>query len=385
MTTSTPQRVIVGLSGGVDSSVAALRLLEAGFEVEALFMKNWEEDDRDGHCAASEDLADARAVCERLGIPLHTVNFSAEYWERVFEHFLAEYAAGRTPNPDVLCNREIKFRAFLDHALAHGAEAIATGHYARIDRAPDGRCRLLAGRDPRKDQSYFLYLLDQRQLAHSRFPLGALHKDEVRAMARRAGLPTAAKKDSTGICFIGERPFREFLARYLPARPGDIVTERGRVIGRHQGLMYYTMGQRHGLGIGGVAGSGEAPWFVADKDLAGNRLIVVQGHDHPRLFHRWLSASQPHWIAGQPPALPLRCAARTRYRQPPQPCTVHAAGADRLHVVFETPQRAVTPGQSVVFYRGEECLGGAIIDRRADTRAALDDAPPTPAAAALAR
>ena len=383
MTATARPPIIVGLSGGVDSSVAALRLLEAGHPVRAVFMKNWEEDDREDYCAAAEDLADARAVCERLGIPLQAVNFSAEYWDRVFAHFLAEYAAGRTPNPDVLCNREIKFRAFLDHALAQGAARIATGHYARIVER-DGRYRLLTGRDPHKDQSYFLYLLDQRQLAHSLFPLGELTKAEVRALARRAGLPTAAKKDSTGICFIGERRFRDFLARYLPARPGDIVTERGRVIGRHHGLMYYTMGQRHGLGIGGVAGASDAPWFVADKDLDGNRLVVVQGHDHPRLYHRWLAASQVHWIAGQPPALPLRCAAKTRYRQPAQPCTVHAGPDGTLQVGFDQPQRAVTPGQSVVFYLGEECLGGAIIDRRADSRAALENPPPAPILASSA-
>ncbi|GAB6042311.1 tRNA 2-thiouridine(34) synthase MnmA [Endothiovibrio diazotrophicus] len=359
--------IVIGLSGGVDSAVAALRLIEAGHRVEGLFMKNWEEDDADGHCSAEEDLRDARQVADTLGIPLHTVNFSAEYWERVFEYFLAEYRAGRTPNPDVLCNREIKFKAFLDHALALGAEAIATGHYARSDTV-DGRHRLLKGRDPTKDQSYFLHLLDQHQLAHARFPLGELEKGEVRRIAAAAGFANAAKKDSTGICFIGERPFREFLGRYLPAQPGDIETPEGEVIGRHHGLMHYTLGQRRGLGIGGRRDAGEEPWFAARKELARNVLIAVQGHDHPLLLTHALEAGQLHWIAGRAPAAPFTCHAKVRYRQQEQPCVIEKIDADggRARVHFPQAQRAVTPGQSVVFYQGEACLGGGVIEAAFD-------------------
>ncbi len=353
-------RVIVGLSGGVDSSVAALQLLAQGHAVEGLFMKNWDEDDAEGHCAAQADLADARAVCEVLGIPLHKVSFSGEYWDRVFRHFLSEYEAGRTPNPDVLCNREIKFRAFLDHALGLGASAIATGHYARI--AGGGRRRLLKGSDPQKDQSYFLYQLGQEALTRSLFPLGGLTKPQVRTLAREAGLPTHAKKDSTGICFIGERRLRDFLQRYLPARPGTVETADGEPIGEHQGLMYYTLGQRQGLGIGGVPGRADAPWYVVDKDLARNTLVVAQEHDHPTLMHRALSASQLHWVAGTPPALPHSCRAKIRYRQADQACTIHRLAAGRLQVVFDVPQWAITPGQSVVFYDDEECIGGGIIE-----------------------
>ncbi len=352
--------IVVGLSGGVDSAVAALLLREQGYAVEALFMKNWEEDDAPEYCAAAADLADAQAVCDVLGIPLHTVNFSAEYWDRVFEYFLAEYRAGRTPNPDVLCNREIKFKAFLDHAATLGATTIATGHYARSD-LHEGRWRLLRGADPEKDQSYFLYTLGQAQLARSRFPLGHLAKGEVRRMAAAAGLPVHAKKDSTGICFIGERKFKEFLARYLPARPGDIVTPEGEVIGRHDGLMYHTLGQRQGLGIGGRHGSSGEPWYVAGKDLGRNLLLVVQGHDHPLLFSRALTATDLTWVAGEPPALPARCSAKVRYRQGDQPCRVEAGPEGGVTVTFDTPQRAVTPGQSVVFYDGAACLGGGII------------------------
>lgn len=358
-------RVIVGMSGGVDSSVAALRLLEAGYRVEGLFMKNWEDDDEAGYCAAAQDLEDARAVAQLLEIPLHKVNFAREYWDRVFRYFLAEYRAGRTPNPDVMCNKEIKFKAFLDYALSLGADLIATGHYARIARR-DGAQALLKGVDSNKDQSYFLYALGQRALSHSLFPLGGLTKTEVRAQAARAGLPNHAKKDSTGICFIGERRFRDFLARYLPAQPGEIVTPQGEVIGRHQGLMYYTLGQRHGLGIGGRREAAEAPWFVADKDLARNRLVVVQGHDHPLLLHRALLARQAHWIAGRPPPLPLTCQAKIRYRQAAQDCTVGPAAGGALSVVFARPQRAITPGQSIVFYDGECCLGGAVIEAPID-------------------
>jgi tRNA-specific 2-thiouridylase len=323
-------------------------------------MKNWEEDDTAEVCTAAEDLHDAKAVAERLGIPLHTVNFSAEYWERVFSYFLHEYEAGRTPNPDVLCNTEIKFKAFLDHALGLGADAIATGHYARVECA-GGHCRLLKGLDGGKDQSYFLHGLNQHQLGHARFPLGELEKSEVRRIAAEHGLATSAKRDSTGICFIGERNFKQFLGRYLPARPGPMRTPEGEAVGRHDGLMYYTLGQRQGLGIGGRDGGSGEPWYVVGKDLAHNVLLVAQGHDHPLLFSQGLIAESPHWIDGAPPPLPLQCTAKTRYRQPDQACTVEAAGEGLLRVHFDQPQRAVTPGQSVVFYREETCLGGAII------------------------
>ena len=351
-------KVILGLSGGVDSSVAALLLKKQGWQVEALFMKNWEEDDDAEYCSAAEDLADARAVAERLDIPLHTMNFSAEYWDRVFSYFLDEYRAGRTPNPDVLCNREIKFKAFLEHALEMGADYIATGHYARV--ACDERCHLLKAEDENKDQTYFLYMLGQHALSHSLFPLGGYSKPRVREMAREAGFSNYRKKDSTGICFIGERRFRDFLSTYLPANPGEIRTPEGQLIGEHQGLMYYTIGQRQGLGIGGVKGSSEAPWFVAAKDLENNVLIAVQGRDHPLLFSSQLEAEQLHWTAGQAPDSPLRCQARCRHRQPLQDCEVSIRG-DRMKVVFDQPQRAITPGQSVVLYQGQECLGGGII------------------------
>ncbi|HKK04611.1 MAG TPA: tRNA 2-thiouridine(34) synthase MnmA [Gammaproteobacteria bacterium] len=359
------RRVIVGMSGGVDSSVAALLLEEQGWDVQGLFMKNWEGDDTEDHCAAEADYADAKDVCTQLEIPLYGVNFAQEYWDRVFSYFLSEYGAGRTPNPDVLCNKEIKFRSFLDHALALGAEFIATGHYARRDER-DGRYRLLKGLDGAKDQSYFLYTLGQGQLARSLFPLGELEKPAVRAAAERHGLSTYAKRDSTGICFIGERDFKAFLARYLPARPGEMRTPGGERVGRHDGLMYYTLGQRQGLGIGGRPGASEEPWYVVAKDIARNELVVAQGHDHPLLFSRWLEAGDLHWVAGEPPALPLRAAAKTRYHQADQPCTIEGAGdpagGDRIRVVFDTPQRAVTPGQAVVFYAGEECLGGGTIE-----------------------
>jgi tRNA-specific 2-thiouridylase len=349
------------MSGGVDSAVSALLLLRQGYRVEGLFMKNWEEDDRDGHCAAEEDLLEAEKACQRLGIALHKVNFSHEYWERVFEHFLAEYRAGRTPNPDVLCNREIKFKAFLDHALGLGARRIATGHYARTTRA-GGRVLMRTGADADKDQSYFLYALDQRALGLSLFPVGALDKARVRAIARQAGLPNHARRDSTGICFIGKRRFRAFLARYLPARPGEIVTLQGHTIGQHAGLMYHTLGQRQGLGIGGRRGAAEAPWYVAGKDLQANRLIVVQGHDHPALFRSQLVAAQAHWISGEAPSGALRCTARLRYRQAPQACRAVPLDETRWQVRFDAPQRAPTPGQSVVFYAGDVCLGGGIIE-----------------------
>lgn len=353
---------MVGLSGGVDSSVAALLLLEQGYRVEGLFMKNWEEDDTADYCAAAQDLEDAGAVAERLGIRLRSVNFSSEYWDRVFSHFLTEYRAARTPNPDILCNREIKFRAFLDHALDLGAERIATGHYARIVRDRES-WRLKLAADENKDQTYFLHLLGQNQLERSLFPLGDLNKTQVRALARRAGLPTAEKKDSTGICFIGERRFRDFLARYLPRNPGPIETPEGHLLGEHRGLAYYTIGQRQGLGIGGVTGRAEAPWFVARKDSARNALILVQGHDHPLLMSKGLDGGPPHWIAGEPPAAPFDCRLRTRHRQPLQDCTITELGDHYCRVRFAHPQRAVTPGQSAVFYRDGECLGGAVIER----------------------
>lgn len=356
-------RVLIGLSGGVDSAVAAHRLMEAGYRVQALFMKNWEEDDAPGYCAAAEDLRDAEAVARGLGIDLFSVNFAAEYWDRVFEHFLAELRALRTPNPDLLCNREIKFRAFLDYALGLGADWIATGHYARVTRDSAGSHLRLAA-DPVKDQTYFLHLLDQEQLGRSLFPLWDLTKAQVRAVARRLGLPNAEKRDSTGICFIGERRFRDFLARYLPRKPGPIETPDGRVLGEHRGLAYYTIGQREGLGIGGIARAQEAPWFVASKDPVGNRLLVVQGGDHPLLLSCALQAVRPHWILRQPPGpLPFQCLARLRHRQPLQPCTITALSESACEVSFVKPQRAVTPGQAVVFYRGDVCLGGATVEQ----------------------
>ncbi len=348
-------KIVVGLSGGVDSAVAALLLKQQGYDVTGLFMKNWAEDDTESRCSAEEDLKAARAVCARLGIELKTVNFSAEYWDRVFHYFLEEHKRGRTPNPDVLCNKEIKFKAFLEHALGLGADLIATGHYARAEHR-EGRQHLLKARDTQKDQTYFLYTLGQAQLKHALFPVGHLAKPEVRELARRAGLPNHDRKDSTGICFIGERDFKSFLARYLPAQPGDIRALTGERLGRHDGLMYYTLGQRHGLGLGGA---GEA-WYVARKDVASNTLYVVQGEHHPALFSSGLAADDLHWVAGSPPALPLRCMAKTRYRQPDQDCVL-VATADGVAVSFDRPQRAITPGQAVVFYDGDECLGGGTI------------------------
>ena len=352
-------KVMLGISGGVDSSVAALLLLQADHRVEGLFMQNWEENDRNGPCTADADRKDAVAVCGRLGLPFHARNFAAEYWDGVFAHFLAEYRAGRTPNPDVLCNREIKFRTFLDEALALGAEKIATGHYARVD-CRDGRHRLLRAMDASKDQSYFLHALGQQQLAATLFPLGELPKTRVRELAREAALPTHAKKDSTGICFIGERDFRSFLAQYIPARPGEMRTPEGKRIGEHQGVMYYTLGQRHGLGIGGRDGAGGEAWYVVGKDVAANLLYVAQGGENRWLYSQRLQTEAPSWVDGAAPAGHFRCTARTRYRQLDQPCTVdvHSSG---LEVGFDEPQRAVTPGQSVVFYADEVCLGGAVI------------------------
>jgi tRNA-specific 2-thiouridylase len=355
------ENIIVGLSGGVDSSVTTLLLKEQGYHVEALFMKNWEEDDDAEYCAAAVDLKDAESVAQTLGVELHQVNFSAEYWDRVFEHFLAEYKAGRTPNPDILCNKEIKFKAFLEHAQRLGADHIATGHYVRRDIVDD-HYRLLKGRDPDKDQSYFLYTLGQNQLRHALFPVGELNKSEVRELAERHQLITHNKKDSTGICFIGERKFREFLSRYLPAQPGDIKTPEGETIGSHSGLMYYTLGQRQGLGIGGVAGYPDEPWFVVGKSLQHNVLIAAQGHDHPLLFCRTLEASQLHWVSGEPPIVPYTCRAKVRYRQQDQACTITQLAGGSCTVEFDEAQRAVTAGQSVVFYDGDVCLGGGIIE-----------------------
>ena len=368
-------RTIVGMSGGVDSSVAALLLRDAGEPLAGLFMQNW-ADDGSGDCRAEDDRRDAVAVCGRLGIPIHFRDFSGEYWQGVFEHFLAEYAAGRTPNPDVLCNREIKFRHFLDAAHALGAERIATGHYARVDHA-HGRWRLLRAHDAGKDQSYFLHQLGQQQLAATLFPLGDLPKHRVRELAAAAGLPTATKKDSTGICFIGERDFRSFLARYLPAREGEMRTPDGRVLGTHPGVFYFTLGQREGLQLGGVRGFAAAPWYVVDKHVADNVLVVDQDRDSRWLMSHVTWTEGAHWIAGAPPGRRFVAAAQTRYRQPPEACDVAVRDDGSLEVRFARPQRAVTPGQSLVLYAGDECLGGAVI--------AATDAPSTQAQAGEVR
>jgi tRNA-uridine 2-sulfurtransferase len=350
--------VILGMSGGVDSSVAAHLLLQQGYRVEGLFMVNWDEDE-DGYCTAAADYQDARKVAEQLGIPLHKVNFAAQYRERVFAHFLDEYRAGRTPNPDVLCNREIKFGVCFEYAMRLGANFIATGHYARVEHEP--RVRLLKGLDTGKDQSYFLSAVSQAALAKTLFPIGELPKSEVRRIAKSLALPVHDKKDSTGICFIGERPFEEFLSKYLPAQPGDIKTTEGEVLGQHRGLMYYTLGQRQGLGIGGTRNHGEEPWYVVSKDLVRNILTVGQGQNHPALFSDSLDASSLHWIAGAPPARAFRGMVKVRYRQADQACAVVIDnGLARL--TFDQPQRAVTPGQFVVFYAGDECLGSGVID-----------------------
>ncbi|HVY23850.1 MAG TPA: tRNA 2-thiouridine(34) synthase MnmA [Steroidobacteraceae bacterium] len=349
--------VIVGMSGGVDSSVAAHLLIQQGFRVEGLFMSNWEEDE-DGYCTSAEDYQDARQVCTQLDIPLHKISFATEYRDRVFAHFLAEYKAGRTPNPDVLCNREIKFGVCFEHATQLGADYFATGHYARVTHHPFPQ--LLRGLDQGKDQSYFLHAVSASALQRTLFPIGELQKSEVRKIAKQLALPTHDKKDSTGICFIGERPFAEFLERYLPAQPGEIRTMQGELLGKHRGLMYYTLGQRHGLGIGGQADHPEAAWYVAGKDLQRNVLIVVQGHDHPALQQNALTAVDMNWIQGAPPDKQFACTAKVRYRQADQSCHVECTG-DEIHVRFEQPQRAVTPGQYVVLYDNDVCLGGGVI------------------------
>lgn len=353
-------RVIVGLSGGVDSSVAALLLKQQGFQVEALFMKNWTEDDSDRHCPAAQDYEDAQKVCERLQIPLHHVNFSKEYWDNVFEHCLNEFHKGNTPNPDILCNREIKFNVFLQHALELGADFIATGHYAQIEKR-DGRYELVKALDKHKDQTYFLYTLNQKALSKTLFPIGHLNKKEVREIAKRYDLSTSEKKDSTGICFIGERNFKQFLSQYLPKKPGPMVTTEGQSVGKHDGLCFYTIGQRSGLGIGGQAGCDSAPWYVVAKDIPNNTLVVTQGHDHPLLFRESLKAHDLHWITSTPDVNSLHCQAKIRYGQTEVPCKLTLTDQTSGQVIFETPQRAITPGQSVVFYQQQQCLGGGVI------------------------
>lgn len=354
------------MSGGVDSSVAALLLLERGYDVEGLFMKNWEEDDDEDYCAAAVDLEDATSVSETLGIKLHTINFSSEYWDRVFQHFLDEYRAGRTPNPDILCNKEIKFHAFLEHARTLGADKIATGHYAR-SRTVSNKTQLLRGRDNNKDQSYFLHALNQYQLSHALFPVGEYDKPHIRELAKSNQLLTHDKKDSTGICFIGERRFSTFLEKFLPAKPGEIHSVDGDVIGQHNGLMFYTLGQRKGLGIGGLKDSDEEPWYVVEKDLLNNVLKVAQGHNHPAMFNDILETAQVNWIAESEPEA-VRLQAKIRYRQSDQSCTLKQIGGSRYEVHFDEAQRAITPGQSIVFYQGEVCLGGGIIESMKNSR-----------------
>ncbi len=351
------------MSGGVDSSVAAYQLHKQGFNVEGLFMKNWEEDDDEEYCSASVDLADAQSICDQIGIPLHTVNFSSEYWDRVFEYFLTEYKAGRTPNPDIICNKEIKFRAFLDHALNLDADYIATGHYANCEIS-EYEASLSKGLDANKDQSYFLHTLDQQQLSKTLFPIGKLEKSEVREIAKQNDFDTFDKKDSTGICFIGERKFRDFLKNYIPAQHGEIRTLDNKKIGEHEGVMFYTIGQRQGLGIGGQSEHSEQPWYVSDKDVDSNYLYVVQGHEHESLYHSKLLTQEFHWIAGKPASSLDKLKAKTRYRQTDQACTIHSVAENHYEITFNEPQWAITPGQSVVLYQGDTCLGGAIIEER---------------------
>ncbi|ACE60812.1 tRNA 2-thiouridine(34) synthase MnmA [Actinobacillus pleuropneumoniae] len=358
------KKVIIGMSGGVDSSVSAFILQQQGYQVEGLFMKNWEEDDDTDYCTAAADLADAQAVADKLGMKLHKINFAAEYWDNVFEHFLNEYKAGRTPNPDILCNKEIKFKAFLEYAAEDlGADYIATGHYVRRS-GDDNNAQLLRGLDANKDQSYFLYTLSHKQVGQSLFPVGDIEKPIVRQIAEDLGLATAKKKDSTGICFIGERKFKDFLARYLPAQPGEIRTVDGKVVGRHDGLMYHTLGQRKGLGIGGVKGLSEDPFYVVEKDLINNVLVVAQGHDNSALLSSGLIATQLHWVDRQPIRENLRCTVKTRYRQTDIACEIQPIDDDTIRVIFDEPQIAVTPGQSAVFYQGEVCLGGGVIEEQ---------------------
>ncbi|WGE52010.1 tRNA 2-thiouridine(34) synthase MnmA [Actinobacillus equuli] len=358
------KKVIIGMSGGVDSSVSAFILQQQGYQVEGLFMKNWEEDDDTDYCTAAADLADAQAVADKLGMKLHKINFAAEYWDNVFEHFLNEYKAGRTPNPDILCNKEIKFKAFLEYAAEDlGADYIATGHYVRRS-GDDNNAQLLRGLDANKDQSYFLYTLSHKQVGQSLFPVGDIEKLIVRQIAEDLGLATAKKKDSTGICFIGERKFKDFLARYLPAQPGEIRTVDGKVVGCHDGLMYHTLGQRKGLGIGGVKGLSEDPFYVVEKDLINNVLVVAQGHDNSALLSSGLIATQLHWVDRQPIRENVRCTVKTRYRQTDIACEIQPMDDDTIRVIFDEPQIAVTPGQSAVFYQGEVCLGGGVIEEQ---------------------
>jgi len=359
------KNVVVGMSGGVDSSVSALLLKQQGYQVEGIFMQNWDADDKDPFCSAQQDLTDARAVCDRIGISLRTVNFSQDYWDKVFQHFLDEYAAGRTPNPDIICNKEIKFKAFLNHIQQLGAHYLATGHYVRCEQR-HGEYILLKGLDNNKDQSYFLYTLNQEQLPYCLFPVGELEKSSVREVAEKNGFINHAKKDSTGICFIGERKFKNFLQEYLLTKPGNIVSIHGKYLGQHDGLMFHTIGQRKGLKIGGCRGASESPWYVVAKELERNQLIVAQGQNHPHLYANGLFCRQLHWVSNIAPNQPFQCKAKIRYRQQEQFCNVTQIEDDCFQVIFDAPQRAITPGQSVVFYQQDRCLGGGVIEKVLD-------------------